>query len=332
MRTARPANFAPLAADNGVDGRARGRSNRFLPLPVLRERAGVRVLRSEISDSRFQAKTLTPTLCLSTGRRRRGCGAFTLLELLVALAMAGIIAGSLYSGLRIGFRARNSAESAVEPIRTAELATSLLRADFESALPVTGTLSGPFVGTDAAGNAGLPADTVSFFTLGNPTDPFTAPAAGAAGAGMNSNAAGGAAGAAFGGAFSSGGTPNGEARMVEIGLVPDPTTGEPLLVRSVTTNLLAQVTPEPFQEVLCRGVRSLNLRYYDGLAWQETWDSALRDNVIPSAVELTIELERTNSNGQVRVIRFPRVFLLSCSTITPGMAAPMGEAAGGTTP
>jgi hypothetical protein len=244
--------------------------------------------------------------------------------------MAGIIAGSLYSGLRIGFRARNSAESAVEPVRTAELATSLLRADFESALPPTGTLSGPFVGQDSAGNGGLPADTVAFYTLGNPTDPFAVPPA--AGAGANMNAAGGSAGTAFGGAFSAGGTPSGEARMVEIALVPDPATGEQLLVRGVTTNLLAQVAEEPSKEVLCRGVRSLNLRYFDGLAWQETWDSTQMDDVIPSAVELTIELERTNSNGQVRVIRFPRVFLLSCSTITPGTAAMPGEAAGGSTP
>ena len=278
-------------------------------------------------------KTLTPTLSRSTGRGTKRVRAFTLLELLVALAMAGIIAGSLYSGLRIGFRARNSAESAVEPIRTAELATSLLRADFESALPADGTLSGPFVGQDTAGGGGLPADTVAFFTLGNPTDAFADPAAtGAAGPAMNAAGGNAGAGTAFGGAFSSGGTPNGEARKVEIGLIPDPTTGEQILVRRVTTNLLAQVTPEPFEEVLCRGVRSLNLRYYDGLAWQETWDSALVDNEIPSAVELTIELERTSSNGQVRVIRFPRVFLLSCSTITPGMAATLGESAGGTTP
>jgi prepilin-type N-terminal cleavage/methylation domain-containing protein len=310
MRTARPANLAPR--------RSHGLKTRVTVAPFV-----TRVFNPCVRRNSTGPRPAS-THGLDTHTR-----AFTLLELLVALAMAGIIAGSLYSGLRIGFRARNSAESAVEPIRTAELATALLRADFESALPPTGTLAGPFDGKESAGSGGLPADTVSFFTLGNPTDTFADPAAtGAAGGGMNSGAAGGA----FGGAFSSGATPNGEARKVEIGLIADPTTGEQVLVRRVTTNLLAQVAPEPFEEVLCRGVRSLNLRYYDGLAWQETWDSTLVDNEIPSAVELTIELERTNSNGQVRVIRFPRVFLLSCSTITPGMAATLGEAAGGSAP
>jgi len=68
--------------------------------------------------------------------------------------MVGIIAGSMYSALRIGFKARTSAEAAVEPARTAGLATALLREDFESARPAAGTLSGPFVGTDTTGDGG----------------------------------------------------------------------------------------------------------------------------------------------------------------------------------
>src|SRR5207237_9778234 len=62
------------------------------------------------------------------------------------------------------------------------------RADFESARATTGTLSGPFVGTDNAGNTGLPADSVDFYTLGNPTDPVTQQAA-AAQAGTNAGPA-----------------------------------------------------------------------------------------------------------------------------------------------
>jgi prepilin-type N-terminal cleavage/methylation domain-containing protein len=242
--------------------------------------------------------------------------AFTLLELLVALAMAGIIAASLYSGLRIGFRARASAETAVEPIRTAELGTALLRADFESALPARGTLAGPFVGLDSTGGAGLPADAVEFFTLGNPTDLLAAPPTGVA--------AGPAA--MIGGATALAAT--GEARKVQIGLAAHSGAGgEQVLVRRVTTNLLSPVEVEPHEEVLCRGVRSLNIRYYDGLTWQDTWDSTQAENNIPSAVELTLELDRSTPD-QPKIIRFPRVFLLSCSTLAPqtGLAADAGGA------
>ena len=41
---------------------------------------------------------------------------------------------------------------------------------------------------------------------------------------------------------------------------------EQVLVRRVTTNLLSQVQVEPQEEVLCRGVRALNFRYFDGTA------------------------------------------------------------------
>lgn len=245
---------------------------------------------------------------------------FTLLELLVALTMAAIIAGSMYSALRTGFRARASAETALEPIRTAGLATSLLRVDFESALPARGTLAGPFVGVDSIGDGGLPSDTVEFFTLGNPNEAYAVAALAAQGDAAMSR--------------SSSGLPvtpalPAEARKVQIGLVASPGPGgvsEQVLVRRVTTNLLSQVDVEPQEEVLCRGVRSLGFRYHDGLTWQDSWDSTLVDNHIPAAVEMVIELDRS-SNGQQRIIQFPRVFLLSCSTVATASAS--GTSGGG---
>jgi prepilin-type N-terminal cleavage/methylation domain-containing protein len=252
--------------------------------------------------------------------------AFTLLELLVALAMAGIIAGSLYSALRVGFRARTSAEANVEPVRTAELATALLRADFESALPARGTLAGPFVGQDLTGEGGLAADTVAFFTLGNPVEAYAASQLLAQGAP--------AAGGMIGTAPQSAPLPA-EARKVEIGLVSYPGPEglpEQVLVRRVTTNLLSQVAVEGAEEILCRGVRSLNIRYYDGLTWQDTWDSTLLENVIPNAVEVVVELERWRE-GQQKIIRFPRVYLLSCAAVgaTPAATGQTGAGAGGGT-
>jgi prepilin-type N-terminal cleavage/methylation domain-containing protein len=248
-----------------------------------------------------------PTAACGVAGARRRARAFTLLELLVALTMTAIIAGSLYSGLRTAFRARTSAEAAVEPVRTAGLTMGLLRADIESALPARGVLAGPFVGVDGTGEGGQPADTLEFFTVGDPGDSVVPSAQGAA-------------------------TGAGEARKVQIGVVSAPAVGgsEQVLVRRVTTNLLSNVTPEPYEEVLCRGVRAVNVRYFDGLVWQDNWDSTQYDNNIPSAVEVTIELQRAGVDGQVKVMRFPRVFLLACSTLTPGSG--LMNAAGGTTP
>jgi hypothetical protein len=113
-----------------------------------------------------------------------------------------------------------------------------------------------------------------------------------------------------------------EIRKVRIELVPFASPdggGQQALVRSVTTNLLSPVAQQPDQEILCRGVRGLNIRYFDGLSWQDSWDSTTLDNNIPSAVELTIEIERTLGE-RTRVVRMPRVFLLSCSTLSPTSA------------
>jgi hypothetical protein len=75
-------------------------------------------------------------------------------------------------------------------------------------------------------------------------------------------------------------------------------------------------------------VRSFNLRYYDGLTWQDSWDSTLLDNNIPVAVEVTLELDRS-TESQPRIIQFPRVFLLSCSTLSASSATGTGATGGG---
>ena len=72
-----------------------------------------------------------------------------------------------------------------------------------------------------------------------------------------------------------------------------------VLVRRVTSNLMPPTTINPDDEVLCRGVRSFNVRYYDGTDWYDAWDSTqpasniapLQSKALPQAVEVTLELE-----------------------------------------
>lgn len=240
--------------------------------------------------------------------------------------MAAIIAGSLYSALRTGFRARASAEEALEPIRTAAVATSLLRADFESALPADGTLAGPFLGVDGTGDGGQQSDTVEFITLGNPSEAYAVAALAAPGSD-------GLTGLSSSGLPATPALPA-EARKVQIGLVVSPGPGgrsEQVLVRRITTNLLSLVDVEPQEEVLCRGVRSLGFRYHDGLTWQDSWDSTLLDNHIPAAVEMVIELDRS-ADGRQRIIQFPRVFLLACSTVANATTSATDTVGEGGTP
>jgi hypothetical protein len=114
--------------------------------------------------------------------------------------------------------------------------------------------------------------------------------------------------------------------MIDL-LVTQTQSGGNVLVRRVTTNLLSPSTPTYYDEVVCRGVRSFNLRYFDGSAWQDEWDSTLQDNNSPTAVEVTLELQRGDAE-RPRVVRFTRVFLLSCSALWSTTAT--AAASGGT--
>ena len=273
------------------------------------------------------------TTARETISRRRG---FTLLELLLAMTMTAIVAGSLYAALRVGFRAEAAAESALEPVRTAELSMSLLRPDFESAVAPAGVLRGAFAGTDQTGDGGAPADTLEFYTLGDPLEPAgptQSDGTNAAAGGTNMSAAGGSAlgTAAQGGAYAASAAyatfvPGaGDVRMIDLLVVPSQSGN--VLVRRVTTNLLSSSTPAYYDEVVCRGVRSFNLRYYDGSAWQDAWDSTQQENNSPTAVEVTLELQRGDPE-QPRVRRFTRVFLLSCSGLWQSTAASASGGAG----
>ncbi len=214
-----------------------------------------------------------------------GAHGFTLLELMLALAIAAVLATSLYAAMQAAYTAKKSAESAVEPPRTAELAMEWLAADFQNALPPTGILAGAFVGSDAQDERGRDADDVVLYTTTeSPYNPDLA---------------------------------NGDVKMVELLVtVPDNSTDH-VLVRRVSRNLLSQVETTPTDEVLCRGVGGFNVRYYDGTQWVDTWDSTQQGDVLPTAVEVTLELDRpTAANQPPRTFRFTRVFPLPCSNLT----------------
>ena len=213
-------------------------------------------------------------------RPRRG---FSMLELLLALAMIAMLSATMYMGLHIAVRAREQAASVVGPMRTAVLAADLMRQDLESAVaPGSSTASAlslarPFVGVSANG-----ADTLDFGTIGSDGSLDERP-------------------------LSEG------ARRVEIGVRSNVTP--PVLVRRVTRNLLASTEPEVEEEVLCRGVKSFTCRYFDGTIWQESWDSTAMGDVLPVAVEMTLEMNVPGARpgAEPRVYRVTRIVPLACA-------------------
>jgi hypothetical protein len=67
---------------------------------------------------------------------------------------------------------------------------------------------------------------------------------------------------------------------------------------------------------LCRGVFGFNLRYYDGSVWQDTWDSTTQGDVLPLAVEVTLQLDDPRqSDPNLGGYCTSQVFLVPCGAL-----------------
>jgi prepilin-type N-terminal cleavage/methylation domain-containing protein len=227
--------------------------------------------------------------------------AFTLLELLVAMSLMVVVSSCLYSALYTGFRAYRSAQAAVDPTAAAINVIELIKQDIGGVLPPGGTLAGAFLGTDSGGLKGVDADSLEFHTThvyvddarldGRTTTATATPLVGGIG-------------------------------KVALLLEEDSEEkdGTYLLLRQVTTDLLAPREMEPEEQVLCRGVASLNFRYYDGTGWVDSWDSTTDSNSLPLAVEVDIQIARKdkyNSNSkELQKRRLVQSFAIACKTET----------------
>lgn len=216
-----------------------------------------------------------------------GRSGFTLIEMLLATAMVAMLAASLYASLHIAFAARDTALSVVEEARESELVFDTLRADLLAAMEPNGTLANSFT---ASGNASLvnaQAGDLVFYAAGADGPPV---------AGI------------------------GDVRRVEYscGLAFDG-SGQ-VLMRQVTTNLLAPQVPLPRVDALARNVRSFTVRCFDGQSWLDSYDSNSANSMLPVAVEATVEFAAPNG-GATR--RATQVFVLPS-----GQAVDANSAAG----
>ena len=204
-----------------------------------------------------------------------------------------LLAGSLYASLRIAFKARSAAASAIEPARKLELTLNLLEQDLRSAAIPKGILAGAFIGQSASDTDGNDSDSLAFYCTTGDWQPQQA-----AGVEIGTQST----------------APSwGDIRKIELSCEQSDVSGKQNIVRLVTANLLSPQTGEQKSEVLCRGIRAFNLRYFDGYTWQESWDSTI-DNTLPLAVEITIELSSNTPTQQVNGYRMSRSLLIPCGS------------------
>ena len=204
---------------------------------------------------------------------------FTLLELLIAITLMAVITGALYSSLYVAFKAERSAQGALQPARSAALALQLLQQDFDAALPPNGILAGAFEGTAGTGIAG--SAVLTFYSGANvPRD----------------------------------GETGGNIRQVSLCVQTLPDDPQPVLVRQVTANLLASADPVIRTQVLCRRIKAFNLSYFDGSLWQDNWDSTGVGNVLPLAIQVTLQfaLDAPSAGAPAPAYQITRIYRIPC--------------------
>jgi hypothetical protein len=209
--------------------------------------------------------------------------------------------------LYTGFKAKRSALSAVEPTVLAINAIELIKQDTYGVLPPGGTLAGAFLGTNSRDTMGMDTDSLEFYTTHIYAD--------------NDQLVGG---------------------VGKIELLLEEDNDENIdndregyrLMRKVTTNLLSPKTVESEEQVLCRNVKSLNLRYYDEEdGWLDEWDSTTDANSLPLAMEIDIQVLHNGTNtshptdSQTR--RLTQCFAIPCGGAQEKSQMDSTTAAGG---
>jgi len=204
-----------------------------------------------------------------------------------------VVASCLYTALYTGFRAYRSAQAAVDPTSLAMNAIELLKQDISGVLPPGGTLAGAFIGTDSGGIKGVDTDSLEFYTTHVYVD--------------DTQSVGQTANAPLVGGIG----------KVALLLEEDSERkdGTYLLLRQATADLLAPKEMEPEEQVLCRGVVSMNLTYFDGSSWVDEWDSTADANSLPRAVEIDIQIAHNGKhNKEMQKRRLVQSFAIPCKT------------------
>jgi type II secretion system protein J len=215
--------------------------------------------------------------------------AFTLLEVLLATAIIGILSLMMYSSLYISVKAKTSSVEALSPHNDVAAVFDFMRRDIECAINPGGVLAGDFVGEDESCGDSQDCDTISLYTTSARTSDEQS--------GSN---------------------------IVKVEYILEADQSQPeinltdyddsltVLKRNITRNLLAATTAAPAAEVISRNITGINLRYYNGSDWQEQWNSQQEDNTLPQAVEITLTLNKKAGNAETEIAAYTKIVMTDC--------------------
>ena len=247
---------------------------------------------------------------------------FTLLEILLASAAAALLLAAVYAVFTQAIHLRDRAAARVHDSRLRERAEKILRDDLNNALVSGGILAASLTGgtTSAGGPAGSSLPGYLKFTAAN--------------------------------GKSSGSDVASDVQQIEYYITAPTGTnaaGEPnsggVLTRAVTRDLLDATTQTTAkEEPILAGVQALQVQFYDGSNWQDSWSYAapastpssgsttsttsttstggtavtVGNTTLPTAVRVDVVLAPATANGQPQ----PPIEVLVPWTTQPFLASP----------
>jgi type II secretion system protein J len=207
-----------------------------------------------------------PGLRPESASEKRPPAAFTLIEVLLALAICAIVLVAINAVYATAVRLRDRTSSAVAAALPTERAFTVLRRDLEGAVGPWGHLAGDF--------------KCDVQTMG-----------------VNLGISGATAGGSGLDFFTTTGTIGDDTPYADVQEVfyelqaPTGSDQQGLdLVRYVNRNLLATTLVTPAAQTLLHDVATLQFDCYDGLQWRSFWDTSAGDTNLPVAVRVRVQL------------------------------------------
>lgn len=280
-----------------LDGRARRSARAVSSVATSNRRA-----RSAAPYHPFQALGGGGSIVRISKRR-----AFTLIEILIAVAAFAIVLAAINTIFYSALRLRNATTAAIEKALPIEHAFGVIKRDLANLTVPGGTMTGTF-STTSTSNSVAGQMSPSFYTTSGVIDETS---------------------------------PFGDLQRVSYLLVASTNKSQGRdLMRSVARNLLPSLQDQNEQEWLLGGVETLTFLYHDGSQWRESWDPAAQitttgmSNSLPAAVKVQIQLAsedgvRSGSRSRELPIELVVPIVVQQRTNQAAVVAAAAQAGGG---
>ena len=208
--------------------------------------------------------------------------AFTLIEVMLAVAIAAIVLAAINTVFFAALRLRNRTTEATERTLPVESAVAAIKRDLLGTVP-PGAMAGVMSSDTTTVGISQPVSLEFYTAAGIVADEV----------------------------------PWGDIQKVDYWLQA-PTnqaasaSGGKDLVRGVTRNLLATTQETPEQQVLIDNVQNLRFSYFDGTNWNDTWSSTLSN--IPTAIKVFINFSAKAGGATNIPVQFVVPIITQAST------------------